>query len=176
MKVVTALMLPEEARQAARGLAARGFTREELFFTNDVSRVPEYLSGEPEEAAVGGAALGAIIGTVIGFLGSWLIFTLLDVESSFIIGIILAAVGFVVGGYLGSLYLVRAESQTRMDIHEELDEGKWLLMVKANRKNPETAVTLLQQNNGEHIETHDVPSAALSDALKTGKAAEILKD
>jgi outer membrane lipoprotein SlyB len=114
------------------------------------------LESEPEEAAVSGAAVGATAGGSIGALGAWVSSSIPGFESMFVAGALTTTIGAVVGGYLGSLYNVRADSKTEIDIDEELAAGKVLLIVKTDEGEMETAVSILSQNNGQHVETHTI--------------------
>ena len=71
-------------------------------------------------------------------------------------GFLNTAAGSVIGGFLGSLYKVRAESQTTIDIHEELASGKMLMIVKTDAQGADMARALMEQGEGESIEIHDI--------------------
>ena len=67
------------------------------------------------------------------------------------------AVGGVVGGYLGSLYSVRAETRTKIDLHEALEAGDILIVVNINTDDQaKTAESIMEHYNGQHVEVHHV--------------------
>ena len=158
MKVVTGLFTPDDAVIALRRLRENGFDHENLSIISSSSPMPDYVEGEPEEAAASGAAVGAVAGGAIGALGPLAVSTIPGFGSMFAAGLMTTAMGGVIGGYLGSLYSVRAESQTEIDIHEELEAGKFMLLAKIDEAEAETAVSLMQKNNGQHVEIHTIPT------------------
>jgi outer membrane lipoprotein SlyB len=124
---------------------------------SSASDMPAYLEGDQEEAAGHGAAIRAVAGGSIGALGKVAASTIPGFESMFVSGLMATAVGSIMGGFLGSLYSVRAESQTEIDIHEALESGQILVVVQADENRAETAVLLLEQNNGQNVEIHTIP-------------------
>lgn len=156
MKIVIGLFRPNDVIAAVRRLRENSFSYDDLSTMSSAAEIPDYLESDAEEAAAGGAATGAVAGGAVGALGTAAVSTIPGFESMFIAGLMTTALGSVIGGYLGSLYGVRAESQTEIDIHEALESGKILLVVKTDNGNTETAVSLLEQSNGEHVEVHTV--------------------
>lgn len=77
-------------------------------------------------------------------------------ETMFVSGLMATAAGGVIGGYLGTLYSVRAESQTKIDIKEELAAGRLLLVVRTERSNTGKVKSILEASQGEHVEIHDI--------------------
>ena len=71
-------------------------------------------------------------------------------------GFLNTAAGSVIGGFLGSLFAVRAESQAKLDVHEELSLGKILLVVRAGDRRAETAASLMEKSSGEHVVVHEI--------------------
>jgi hypothetical protein len=157
MKIVIGLFEPEDAIAAAYRLNDHGFGYDDLSLMTSASEMPESLEGKPEEGAASGAAVGAVTGGAIGALGTLVASTIPGLETMFVSGLMATAAGGVISAFLGSLYGVRAESQTKIDIKDELAAGKMLLVVKTNKNDAEAAESLLAECQGEHIETHTVP-------------------
>lgn len=157
MKIVTGLFTADDVITAVHRLTENNFSYNDLSLMSSAAEMPDYLEGEPEAAATSGAAVGAVAGGSIGALGTWVASAIPGFESMFVSGLITTAVGGVIGGYLGSLYTVRATSQTKLDIHEELEAGNMLMVVKTDGHNTQTAVTLMTESNGQHIEMHTIP-------------------
>ena len=159
MKVVTGLFTPENSVSVIRALLNNGYCREDLSIMSTAAQVPDYLAGEPEEAAVHGAALGAVAGGATGALGAVAASGIPGLENVLVSGLMATSIGSVIGAYLGSLYSVRAESQTEIDVHEELGEGKILILARLRNEVDETAVSLMEEKGGEHIEVHQVAAS-----------------
>ena len=157
MRIVIGLFEPNDALAAIRLLQEHGFTYEDLSLVSASSDIPDVLEGEPEKAAAGGAAAGAVAGGTIGALGTLIASSIPGMETMFVSGLMATAAGGVISGFLGSLYSVRAESQTKIDIKDELAAGKLLLVVKTDKSQTEMVESQLAECQGEHIESHDVP-------------------
>jgi outer membrane lipoprotein SlyB len=158
MKIVTGLFSPKDINSTIAYLTDNGFTLEDISLITSASNIPEYLEGEPEESAAAGAAVGAVSGGALAALVTWVSSTIPGFESAMAAGLMTTAVGGVLGAYLGSIYTVRAAEQTSLNINEALADGKFLLIVKADEVNVETAVSLMA--NGEHIEVHTINETA----------------
>ena len=156
MKIVTALLKPDDTIAAVRRLLNGGIQRESLSLISAAADMPAYLEGDPESGAVQGAAVGAAAGTTMGVLGTTIAAAIPGFESMFVSGLMATAAGGVLGGYLGSLFSVREESQTMMDVHEALEEGDLLLIVKADGSSAQTVVSLLEESRVYSIESHTV--------------------
>lgn len=158
MKIVIGLFTPDEAVVAIRALREKGFSYDDLSMMSSAAQVPDYLEGDPEEGAVAGAALGAVTGGTVGALGAAVTATIPGFGSMIVSGLMATAVGGVVGGYLGSMYGARSESQTKLNVHEALESGDVLIIVKAEEEQRrKTAVAIMENNHGEHIEMHTIP-------------------
>ena len=158
MKIVTGLFSPEDAVAVIRRLVKEGFAYDDFSMMSSAAEMPEYLEGDPEHAANTGAVAGAAAGGALGALGSVVASTIPGFETMFVSGLMATAVGGVVGGYLGSLYTMRADTQTKINIHEALESGDILIVVRANKANAETAESLMNGNNGKHVELHTIPT------------------
>lgn len=156
MNIVTGLFKPKDVIKVIRELRQASYDYEDLSLISKVANVPDFIDGEPEESAAQGAAVGAAAGGVIGLLGSFAVSTIPGLESSFVSGLMATSAGSVIGGYLGSIYTVRAESQTHHDVHQALEEGDILLVVHVGSNSVDNTVDLLNQNNGYQVETHQV--------------------
>lgn len=160
MKIITGLFQPEDAIFTVRRLINHGFEREDLSMISAIADLPEYVEEvESEGAAVTGATAGAVTGSSVGALGSWAISTIPGLESVFVTGFLMAtAIGGIVGGFLGSLYSVRADEQSKINMHDELAAGKVLIVVKISGKvDAKTAVTIMEESSGEHVNAHVIP-------------------
>lgn len=156
MKMVTGLFTPTNAFRTLDHLMENGFVNDDLSMISSVAQVPDYLEGEPEDAAVSGTVAGAFVGGTLAALGTWGVSTIPGFETMLAAGFLNTAAGSVIGGFLGSLYKVRAESQTTIDIHEELASGKMLMIVKTDAQGADMACALMEQGEGESIEIHDI--------------------
>ena len=168
MKIVTALFHPDNTIGAVRRLTEKGFTYDDLSMMSSISEMPAFLEGEPEETAPTGAIVGAATGGAVGALGTVAASSIPGFEAVFVSGLMATAVGSVIGGYLGSLYSVRAETQTELDIHEALASGQVLIVVRcSDERQAKTAVTILENNNGEHVETHTIPQTEVQESMNS---------
>lgn len=156
MKAVTGLFTPSDTQRAVDRLHEMGFAYEDLSIISSVPHMPEYLEGEPEESAVSGAAVGALTGGTLAALGTWAVAAVPGFETMVAAGFLNTAAGSVIGGFLGSLFAVRAESQAKLDVHEELSLGKILLVVRAGDRRAETAASLMEKSSGEHVVVHEI--------------------
>lgn len=156
MKVVTGLFGPNDLIIAVSGLTEERFDYEDLSVLSSASEMPSYLEGDPEDTAVSGAAVGAATGGVLGALGAWVSPSVPGFESMFATGLLTTTAGSVIGGYLGSLYSVRAESQTKLDVHKELEAGNMLLVVRTDEEGASTAASLMEEANGRDVEVHEI--------------------
>ncbi len=158
MKIVTGLFSPEDAVAVIRRLTKQGFNYDDFSMMSSAAEMPDYLEGDPEKSATTGAAAGAAAGGAVGALSSMAVSTIPGFETMFVSGLMTTAVGGVIGGYLGSLYNVRAETQTKIDIHEALESGDILIIVRTDKTNKNSAESIMNKSNGQHIETHTIPA------------------
>lgn len=168
MKIITGLFSPEDAVAAIRRLTKQGFNYDDFSMMSSAAEMPDYLEGDPEKSATTGAAAGAAAGSAVGALSSVVASTIPGFETMFVSGLMTTAVGGVVGGYLGSLYNVRAESQTKIDIHEALEAGDILIVVRAQKSNEKTAESIMTNSNGKHIDIHTIPAEEITERQTTG--------
>ena len=158
MKIITGLFSRKDINSTIDYLTDNGFTLEDISLIASASDIPDYLEGHAEESAAAGATVGAVTGGALAALGTWASSSIPGFESTMITGLMTTAVGGAIGAYLGSIYTVRANEQTTLTIEKELEEGKLLLIVKANEVNVETAVSLMSK--GEHVEVHTIDETA----------------
>lgn len=155
MKIVFALFDPADSSAAIRLLTNSGFAREDLSLISSAADLSfdleDDIEGEPEETAVTGAIVGGTAGGAVGALGAWAASTIPGLETFSVAGLVATGAGAAIGTYLGGLYATRAETQTKLDIHQELDEGKVLLVVKTEQDRAETAASLLERSNGHDV-------------------------
>ena len=157
MKTVTGVFPPESMPNVVNQLTRNGFSKEALSTISSIKNMPDYLEGEVEEEATSGAAVGAVIGGGIGAASSAAAVAIPGFEASYAAGFIATAAGAALGTYLGSIYSVRAESQTELNIHEAIAEGKTLLIVNIEANGEaETAVSILKAHGGDSVEVHEV--------------------
>jgi len=64
----------------------------------------------------------------------------------------------VVGAYLGSIYSVRADTQEQVDVHEELEAGRVLLLVKTTEETADAVKELLEERDGAYVEIYNIPA------------------
>jgi hypothetical protein len=157
MKIITALLNPDDLLSAISDLTDIGFTYKEISLISSVENVPQFLEGEPETKALGGAAAGAAAGGLAGALGAWVAPSIPGFEAMLATGLLTTAAGSVIGGFLGSIYTVRAESQTKLDVHEALEAGSILLLVADYGARAEQAAAILDEHDAQHIEIHELP-------------------
>lgn len=159
MEIVTGLF--SEHRQAHQVLAAlqqAGFDRERLSLITAVNAqdMPN-LEEKLEKTAVEGAALGGTLGGLLGLLGSIAVVPLPGFGPMLASGLIATTAGGVLGGYLGSMYNVRAASKTELNVKEELADGAVLLVVHTDGiQIKPTATEIIKDGGGEYVEHHVV--------------------
>jgi len=74
-------------------------------------------------------------------------------------GMLTTAAGSVIGAFLGSIFNVRAESQTEIDVHDALANGKYLLIASVKEDQIEEVTGLFEAGQGFDLEVIDVPEA-----------------
>jgi hypothetical protein len=158
MKIITGLFEPADAFKTLDQLIARGFTREELSLVSSTKDMPDYLEGDPENSAAKGAAIGAVAGGSVGALGAWIAPAIPGFEALFAAGMLTTAAGGVIGAFLGSIFNVRAESQTEIDVHDALANGKYLLVAKVEDGQVEEVAGLFEAGKGFDLEVNDIPN------------------
>jgi hypothetical protein len=157
MRIVIGLFEPEDVFVAARRLMeSSDLTSEDMSLLSSASEMPAEMEGEPEEAAASGATIGAATGSSVGALSTLVASTIPGLEAMFVSGMMATAAGGLIGGYLGSLYSVRAESQTKIDIKDQLAAGQLLLVVKTGESESAKVKSILEANQGEHVEIHEI--------------------
>lgn len=155
MEIVIGTFTQEEANETIGYLTDNGFTYEDLSLISSAADIPEYLEGEAEASAVSGAVVGGVAGSALAVLGAWVSPVIPGFESTMVAGLLTTTLGGVVGAYLGSLYNLRAETKTGMEIDEALEAGKVLLVVRVDGMGAEAATTFMTK--GENVETHVIP-------------------
>ncbi|MCL4262034.1 MAG: hypothetical protein KJ069_02415 [Anaerolineae bacterium] len=168
MNVVTGIFTAEEAAAVVNYFTKSGFLPESVAVISSPMEMPAYLDGEPEQAATTGAVTGGVAGGTLGALTILVASTIpaframpviAGSESLVIFGLMTTAVGSVVGGYLGSMYSVRASSEPQINMVELLDTGHVVLVVTTEGgAKAETAVALMHQLGGRQIEIHPLPT------------------
>lgn len=168
MSVVTGLFAAEEIAAVESYFTKNGFPPESLSVISSPMEMPAYLEGNPKQAALTGAALGALAGGAMGIITTLVVSALpafqvipvmMGVEPVFVLGLMFTAVGCIVGGYLGSLYSVRADSNLNIDVVRFLESGHHILVATTEgERKVETAVSLMQQLGGQQIEIHPLSS------------------
>lgn len=155
MWIVTGFFEREAVFGAARRLLEElDLSAEDLSLVSSVSEIPDDLKGEPEQAAMGGATIGAATGSSLGALGTFVASSIPGLETLFVSGLMATAAGGLIGSYLGSIYSIRAESQTKIDIKEELAAGRLLLVVRAKEGDTERVRSILEAEQGANVEIH----------------------
>lgn len=161
MKAVVGFFTTGGTRPAHDALIATGFLPENVTELNAIEEVPDYLEGEPERTASLGWLNGAVLGALIGAVAGWLLFELfnLSLPGPLLVVFLLvsAGAGAAIGGYLLSIYSVRADTKLDMDIREALSEGKSLLMVHAHDNEVSAVARIMKRQRSEKVETHMIP-------------------
>lgn len=162
MKIVIALFDPADGSGALGRLTDNGFSREDLSLISSAADLSfdleDDIEGEPEETAITGAVIGGTAGGAVGALGAWAASSIPGLEAFSVAGLVATGAGAAIGTYLGGLYATRAETQTKLDIHQELDKGKVLLVIRTDQEGAEKAASLLEQSGGHDVEIHDLNS------------------
>lgn len=173
MRIVTAIFAPEAVESAVEYLTTKNIPRENLSLISSTADMPTYLEGEPEKSAVSGALLGAVSGGTMGALGSVAVSNIPGFDIPILVsGLMATTLSGVVGAYLGSLYSVRADTQEHIDIHEELEAGRVLLLIRTMEEEADAIKELLEEANGAHVEIHTIPAEAEDDETPGHKLEE----
>lgn len=162
MRIITGLFEPNDAFTAVDELLKGGFSVNDLSLVSSAAEMPAFLEGDPEASAAGGVVAGAVVGGAAGALGAWIAPNIPGFETMLAAGLLTTASGSVIGGYLGSLFSVRADGQTKLNVHEALAEGKVLLVVKVDPENPTNPQPVMIENNAEDMEVHDMPAEGMA--------------
>jgi uncharacterized membrane protein len=155
MKIVIGLFEPEDMIEAISNLTENGIIYDDISVISSATDMPQFLESESEEAAVSGAAVGAATGGVLGALGAWISPSIPGFESMFAAGLLTTTAGSVIGGYLGSLYSIRADDQTELDVHQELESGSTLLLIRADVLEAEKVASIMEDSGGRDVEIHE---------------------
>lgn len=160
MQIMTALFPNhDKAADAIAALIENGIDKDAMTLISAAdeqsAQIRELINEAPQKTAVSGAAAGGVTGSLLGLLGGIFLMPLPGVGPVLASGMITSAAGGVLGGYLGSLYALRAESQSEIDIKEALTAGKLLLAVNIENDNSKVIAQSLKEAGGEHIEQHD---------------------
>ena len=159
MKLITGLFEPTDAFQTIDQLLNRGYTHRNLSLISSAEDIPDLLEGDPEDSAAKGAAIGAVAGGSVGALGAWIMPVIPGFESLAAAGMLTTAAGSVIGAFLGSIFNVRAESQTGIDVHDGLANGKYLLVASVKDDRVEEVAGLFEAGKGFDLEVNDIPDA-----------------
>lgn len=165
MKLVTGIFAPDDLADAMQRLVDTGFSYDDFSLMTSADQMPEFLEGDSEESAVSGAALGAVTGGAFGALGTFVASTLPGFQSIAVSGLMATTLSGVVGAYLGSLYSVRAANQVAQDVHEALEAGDMLLVVRTPPEMVTATMAIMEAANGRDVVDVDVPSAQVDEAL-----------
>lgn len=164
MKAIVGLFESEKVSDVVHRLMEQGFDQNSLSAVSNQTNIPDYIEGEPEEAAADGAAIGAVIGGSVGLLSSAAIATIPGFETSIVTGFMGTAGGAALGTYLGSIYSVRANQEVEAEeeggksMIDLLDEGNTLLVVTTTSdKMADQAEKTLNEAGGSHIGVHTLP-------------------
>lgn len=164
MKAIVGVFESKKVSDVVHRLMEQGFDQNNLSTISNQSNVPDYVEGEPEEAAADGAAIGAVVGGSVGLLSSAAIATIPGFETSIVTGFMGTAGGAALGTYLGSIYSVRANQEVEgaeeagKSIDDLLDEDNTLLVVTTTSDEmAEKAKETLTQAGGSHIGVHALP-------------------
>lgn len=156
MQIVTGLFEPSEIREAIDSLVGAGQAYEDLSLMSSAADTPDFLAGHPEQAAASGAAAGAVLGGFAGALGAWVASAIPGFQAVSLAGLMATSTGAAIGTYLGSIYSMRADGQTRLDLKNALQAGQVLLVVRAEPAEAEQIAAVLEQHNGRHVEAHQL--------------------
>lgn len=161
MQTIIGYFDPTDIDAAREGLVSGGFRPENIMEIATMDEIPPFLEGEPERKASQGWLAGAILGALLGAVAGWLATFL--IQTSFIIMSVLigAGSGAMLGGYLGSIYSLRADTEVEMHVHEALGHGLKALVVRTADGDAETAATIMQRHRGEHVEVRPIATEAV---------------
>ncbi|MFO7661459.1 MAG: hypothetical protein R6X18_02575 [Chloroflexota bacterium] len=156
MQAVIGYFEPRDVESIRASLVSAGFRSEDILELTTIDEVPEFLEGEPEEAASRGWLFGAIISGLIGAVAGWLM--AITFNQSIIFSVLMGAAGAaVLGGYLSSLYTVRANTKVGMDIHEALSDDMSLVLVRVGDDDVEAATAIMEHYHNEGIDAYPIP-------------------
>lgn len=165
MRIVTGILSPDDTTEVVQRLVDSGFSYDDLSLMTSAAEMPEFLEGDAEESAVSGAALGAITGGAFGALGTFVASTLPGFQSMVVSGLMATSMSGVIGAYLGSLYSVRAEKQTEIDVHEALEQGDVLVVIRTTPENEDLAIEYLEEVDGRDVAAHEISEEEAEDEL-----------
>lgn len=165
MKLVTGIFTPDDVADAMERLVQAGFSYDDFSLMTSADQMPEFLEGDSKQSAVSGAALGAVTGGAFGALGTFVASTLPGFQSIAVSGLMATTLSSVVGAYLGSLYSVRAANQVPMDIHEALESGDLLLVVRTPPEMVTATMATMETANGRDVVEVDIPAEQVDETL-----------
>lgn len=123
--------------------------------------VRDVIGEEPTKTAITGTLIGSGIGSTLGLLGSIALLPIPGAGPFLVSGLLTTASSGVLGGYLGSIYAVRAEEQAELELKEALGEDKILLLVQVTSTNEEDARMIMRQFGGGYLKTHEIDSETM---------------
>lgn len=124
-----------------------------LLASAEAAEVAEIVGVEPDNAALEGALAGTGIGGALGALGAVALVALPGIGTILASGLVATLSGSVLGGYLGTLYGMRAETHEVIDMKNQVTPDSIILIVQAqDEATAESYLTLLEKEGSEWAE------------------------
>jgi len=120
-----------------------------LLASANAADVKDIVGVEPDNAALEGALVGTGIGGALGALGSIALVAIPGVGAAILAsGLIATLSGGVLGGYLGSLYGMRADTHHIIDMKNTISPDSIVLIVQTDSDEQAKSYSELLENQG----------------------------
>jgi len=160
MQTIIGFYDPANLHTARQGLIEAGITPGDILEITSEDDIPDFLEGEPERRASQGWLAGSIIGALIGAVLAVAI-TYLTYNPSLLILTLIALVGAgagaALGGYLFSIYSLRADTEAGMGVRDALGQGQRVLLVRATDADAKIATAVMEHHHSDRIDTYPMP-------------------
>lgn len=125
-----------------------------LLASAEAAEVADIVGAEPDSGVLQGALVGTGIGGALGALGTIALVAVPGVGPILASGIIATLSGSTIGGYLGTLYGMRAETNDIIEMKKSLSKDSIILIAQANDQNvAESYRTILETEGSSWTET-----------------------
>lgn len=119
-----------------------------LLTSAESAEVAEIVGVEPDNAALQGALAGTGIGGTLGALGAVALVAIPGIGTILASGLVATLSGSVLGGYLGTLYGMRAETHEVIALKNRVTPNSVILIVQAQSEEKAQAYQTLLESQG----------------------------
>ncbi len=160
MQTIIGFFDPKDIHAAREDLIAAGIGPDNIVMIANERDIPDFLEGHPERTATQGGLVGIIAGAIIGGIAGGLTTYLAYTPSPLILALIVvvgAAAGAALGGYLSSIYFLRAGTEeVGLGVRDALGGGQHVLLVRAADTVAGAATAIMERHRSDRIDTYPI--------------------